>query len=100
LWYHYRKEKTDSNESKTYMPYRRDNFTKHGRLSYNKLSNYSLPSRSLVLIFESLIIFPWSGTIIVINVGFVYCCSFREISDMLPTYLNILNILIPNKTSI
>jgi hypothetical protein len=28
------------------------------------------------------------------------CCIFREISDMLPIYLNILNILIPNKTSI
>jgi hypothetical protein len=28
------------------------------------------------------------------------CCKFREISDMLSTYLNRLNILIPNKTSI
>jgi hypothetical protein len=29
-----------------------------------------------------------------------YCCNIREISDMLSTYLNRLNILIPNKTSI
>jgi hypothetical protein len=28
------------------------------------------------------------------------CCKFREISDMFPSYLNRLNILIPNKTSI
>jgi hypothetical protein len=28
------------------------------------------------------------------------CCNFREISDMLSTYLNILNILILNKTNI
>jgi hypothetical protein len=29
-----------------------------------------------------------------------WCCNIREISDMLPSYLNKLNILIPNKTSI
>jgi hypothetical protein len=28
------------------------------------------------------------------------CCNIREISDILPSYLNMLNILIPNKTSI
>jgi hypothetical protein len=28
------------------------------------------------------------------------CCKVKEISDMLSTYLNILNILIPNKTII
>jgi hypothetical protein len=28
-----------------------------------------------------------------------YCCNIIEISDMLPSYLNKLNILIPNKTS-
>jgi hypothetical protein len=34
------------------------------------------------------------------NLMCMKCCNIREISDMLPSYLNKLNILIPNKTSI